>query len=114
MKKLIARFTYAVAGIVHAIRHDRNFGLHLIGGSAVIIITAYVCGPLTLSEWQFLLLGLVMVVTTELQNSSLETALNHLHPERHDAVRDSKDMAAGAVLLSALVFLMAVLSVWIS
>ena len=113
MKKLLSRLQFALTGIIHGVRNDRNIGLHLIGGVIVIGVTALVCGPLSLSEWQFLLLGWVLIVVTELQNSALETALDHLHPERHNAVRDSKDMAAGAVLLAALVFLMAVLSVWV-
>ncbi len=113
MKKLMSRLRFALAGVYHGVRHDRNIGLHIIGGFVVIAATAFVCGPLTLAEWQFLLLGWILIIVTELQNSALETALDHLHPERHNAVRDSKDMAAGSVLLAALVFLMAVLSVWV-
>lgn len=113
MKKQFLRLVYALQGIFHAIQHDRNIGLHIIGGAVVISVTAYVCGPLTWSEWQFLILGWILIIVTELQNSSLETALDHLHPELHTAVRDSKDMAAGAVLISSLVFVMALLSVWI-
>lgn len=113
MKKLVSRFTYAFAGIVNAVKHDRNIGLHLLGGAVVIFLTAAICGPLSLSAWQFLLLGWILIIVTELQNSALETALDHLHPERHNAVRDSKDMAAGSVLLASLVFLLAVLSVWV-
>lgn len=43
-----------------------------------------------------------MVLAAELFNSALEAALDHLHPERHDAVRIAKDCAAGAVLVLSL------------
>lgn len=104
---------YASSGIIHAVRHDKSIALHLLGGTVLIAITAYICNPLTLAQWQFLLLGWILILVTELQNSALETALDHLHPDRHAAVRESKDMAAGAVLLSSLVFFMALASVWI-
>jgi diacylglycerol kinase len=58
----------------------------------------------------FLFLGLayVLILITELQNSSFEAALDRIHPEKHDEIGKSKDMAAGAVLTAGffLVFVM--------
>jgi diacylglycerol kinase len=42
------------------------------------------------------------VLITELQNTSFEEALDHLHPELHDKIGRSKDMAAGAVLTAGI------------
>lgn len=71
---------------------------------------AYWWQPLSKTELLFLLLGWCLILITELQNSALEHALDHLHPERHDTIGRSKDLAAAAVLLAG-VFLLLVLVV---
>jgi hypothetical protein len=36
--------------------------------------------------------------TEKLQNSAIEVALDQIHPERHEAIGRSKDLAAAAVV----------------
>jgi len=57
--------------------------------------------PLAAWEWLFIGLCWTLILITELQNSALEEALNRIHPELHENIGHSKDMAAGAVLLAA-------------
>jgi diacylglycerol kinase len=47
----------------------------------------------------------ILILITELQNSALEYALDHLHPDTHENIGRSKDMAAAAVLLAGLLLL---------
>ena len=56
--------------------------------------------PLTLYDILFLLLAWFLILITEMQNSAIEAALDRLHPELHDSIKQSKDLAAGAVLLA--------------
>jgi len=56
--------------------------------------------PLAAVEWLFIGLCWTLILITELQNSALEEALNRIHPELHENIGHSKDMAAGAVLLA--------------
>jgi diacylglycerol kinase len=67
--------------------------------------------PLTPTEALFLGLGFALLLITELQNSSIEDTLDHLHPDHHDAVGYSKDLAAAAVLVAALFFLGVVVTI---
>jgi diacylglycerol kinase len=56
--------------------------------------------PMEAWEWLFVILCWILILITELQNSALEAALNKIHPELHENIGHSKDMAAGAVLLA--------------
>lgn len=96
------RFRYAFAGIWYALRNDCSFRSQFFGGGAAIALFYYFFRPISEAEFFFLILAWTLILITELQNSSYESALDHLHPDIHDAVRRSKDMAAGSVLLAGL------------
>lgn len=100
--KNIKRLEYAGAGILYAVRTDFSFRWQVISGSIVVSLLIAIFSPLNANEVLFLLLAYNMVLITELQNSAFEAALDHLHPEIHDNIGRSKDMAAGAVLLAGL------------
>jgi undecaprenol kinase len=110
-KKLFIRFSYPVKGVVYAVNHDASFrGQFYIGGIILTLILT-VFFPLTLIEVLFAVLAWVLVLITELQNSAFEAALDHLHPELHQEIGKSKDMAAGAVLLAGLFALFVLLTI---
>jgi len=98
-----------VRGIIYAIKNDAGFQFQLGVVALAIILSCTLFAPLYPIEVMFLLLSCALVLITELQNSSFEEALDHLHPEMHDHIKHSKDMAAGAVLLAG-VFLLCVLA----
>lgn len=110
--KLIFRFVYAVKGILYAVMHDASYRLQVVGGIIILPLFIYFFSPLSQTEFLFLGLAWVLVLITELQNSSFEEALDHLHPELHDKIGRSKDMAAGAVLIAGffLLFVMLVIA----
>lgn len=95
------RLSNAFYGIWVALVRDTNFRLHVLGGIFVLLPLCYYFWPLSEVEVLFLGLGWTLLVVTELQNSALEQALNHLHPKQHKTIGLSKDMAAGAVLFAA-------------
>lgn len=98
--KQLRRFKHAIIGVVYALRHDRSFQTQLFLGGLFVGVFAEVMFPLTEIEWLFLLLSWVLVLITELQNTAFEAALDRLHPELHDKIGRSKDMASGSVLLA--------------
>lgn len=108
MKKTITRFSHPVRGILYALKNDRSYRSQVYVVGAVVIATALYFDPLTEYEALFILLSYVLILITELQNSALEAALDKLHPELHEAIGKSKDMAAGAVLTAG-VFLLLVI-----
>jgi diacylglycerol kinase len=110
LTKNLNRFKHAVAGILYALRTDYSYRTQAWTILVVITITIFFLQPLTQTEILFLGLAYALILITELQNSSFESALDHLHPELHDKIGRSKDMAAGAVF-SAGLFLVFVLAV---
>ena len=105
------RMRYAIAGIYFALRTDFSYRTQALGGALAIGVFSYIFSPLNQTEILFLGLAWAMILITELQNSSFESALDRMHPEHHDDIGRSKDMAAGAVLTAGLflVFVMTVI-----
>ncbi len=112
IKSQLRRFGFAITGIRYAVKMDKGFRSQWYGIGLIIVLGLYLLSPLTQSEFLFLLLAYFLILITELQNSALEYALDHLHPETHDNIGRSKDMAAGSVLLAG-IFLLVVLGVLI-
>jgi diacylglycerol kinase len=101
MKNIIARLSHPLRGLLYAITRDRSFQSQFIGGILFLFLTWLLFSPLAPWEWLFVGLCWTLILITELQNSALEEALNRIHPELHENIGHSKDMAAGAVLLAA-------------
>jgi diacylglycerol kinase len=110
MKKVITKFSHPIRGIVYAVGTDRSYRtqIYLIGAVVVGIFVYF--DPLERWEVLFVLLAYTLMLITELQNSAFEAALDRMHPERHEMIGKSKDMAAGAVLTAA-AFLLIVIAV---
>ncbi len=98
----IRRLKFALAGIAYAVRTDYSYRSQVLGGMVILGIFLFFTWPLSQVEVLFLALGWVLVLITELQNTSFEAALDHLHPELHHNIGRSKDMAAGAVLTAGM------------
>ncbi|MCA9360888.1 diacylglycerol kinase [Candidatus Nomurabacteria bacterium] len=109
-KKITKKISHAFDGLKHAVLFDIGFRTQVY---LVIVLTFFVLLfllPLTQTEFLFITLGYALVFITELQNSALEAALDKVHPEIHDNIKISKDMASAAVL-GAVAFLFIVLIV---
>lgn len=110
IKKYLNRFPHALRGIKHATLNDSSFRHQIYTGAAIVFIITALFEPLETFELLFILLAWTLILITELQNSALEAALDQVHPELHNNIKVSKDMAAGAVLIAG-IFLLVVLSV---
>jgi diacylglycerol kinase (ATP) len=114
LKRQIKRFSYAYAGIRYAIKYDHSFRLQWYGLGAVVLASLMLIQPITASELLFCILAYALILITELQNSALEYTLDHLHPNTHENIGRSKDMAAGAVLIAGVFLLVVIASLlWI-
>lgn len=102
INKNINRIKYALAGIMYALRTDYSYRTQAWTVLLVISIAVAVLQPLQQTEILFLGLAYALILITELQNSSFEAALDHMHPDEHDSIGRSKDMAAGAVFTAGL------------
>ena len=90
----------AWAGLLWAVRAERNVPLLLLGAFLALALALMLglSGP----ELALLMLVIVVVLAAELFNTALERLLDLLHSKYHPKVRQIKDLAAGAVLFTAL------------
>ncbi|WP_430785196.1 diacylglycerol kinase family protein [Virgibacillus flavescens] len=98
-KKKSIGFSFAMAGLIEVIKNERNFRLHLI--AAVLACILGILVELSSIEWMIILLVIGIVLVAETTNSAIERLIDYLRPEMHPSAKIIKDIAAGAVLLSA-------------
>ena len=90
---------YALHGIKHAFKTEHNTWIHLL-----LSITAIVLGfvmNIHRLEWLALVIVIAMVWTAELFNTAIEKIMDFISKERHPHIKLVKDIAAAAVLVTA-------------
>ncbi len=101
MIKLFKSFGYALKGLFIALREEQNMRIHL---AAIVVVTfAGIYLGLSAIEWAILALTIGFVVSMEMVNAAIEGIVDHVSPEYHKQAGKIKDLAAGAVLVSAVV-----------
>ena len=98
--KFIAGFGYAFHGLWHALRTQRNARVHLV--AALLVSLAGVLLHLSAIEFAMLYVAIAGVFIAEMFNTVFEICVDLSSPEYHPLARTAKDVAAGAVLLSAM------------
>jgi diacylglycerol kinase (ATP) len=93
-------FTHAGRGIWVFMRSTHNAWLHLSILAVVMALGAYF--GITRIEWLFIALAAGLVLTAEAFNTAIEIDIDLTSPEYHPYARDTKDVAAGAVLIAAI------------
>jgi diacylglycerol kinase len=96
----IRSFKTAFAGIWTMLKSQHNAWVHAFATVAVIVAGLVFC--ISASEWCLLVLAVMAVWTAEALNTALEFLADVAAPEFHPLVKHSKDVAAGAVLISAI------------
>ena len=91
---------YALAGIAFMLRTQHNAWLHL--AATVTVIGAGIALRITPSDWRWIVVALVLVWVAEAMNTAFEHLCDVVSPQFHASVKLSKDIAAGAVLITAL------------
>jgi diacylglycerol kinase (ATP) len=92
--------THALRGIIEMLKSQHNAWVHAVATLCVIVAGA-VLGVST-TEWCLLVLVITAVWVAEGLNTAFEFLCDVASPEFHPLVKKSKDVAAGAVLLSAM------------
>lgn len=93
-------FTYAGRGIWVFIRSTHNAWIHLVVLLVAILFGVYF--NITVVEWMVLVLAGGFVLAAEAFNTAIEIDIDLTSPEYHPYARDTKDVAAGAVLIAAM------------
>jgi diacylglycerol kinase (ATP) len=90
---------FAIEGILHAAKTQRHLRYHYVSAAAVLLLS-YALG---VSRVEFLIIALsvIAVLLAEMFNTAIETLVDMVSPEQNEKARVAKDIAAGAVLVTA-------------
>ncbi len=100
LKKLFRSFGFAFTGIFELIKSEQNARIHLF--ISICVVIAGFLFQISVAEWCIVALCIGLVFTAEAFNTVIEKLVDHLFPQKHETARLAKDIAAGAVLFSAL------------
>ncbi|HET7770225.1 MAG TPA: diacylglycerol kinase family protein [Chloroflexota bacterium] len=92
-------FGYAGQGIRHAWETQRHLRIH--AGLGLLAVGLGLALGIGVGEWAALLTVMTVVIALELLNTVVEAAVDLASPQFHPKAKVAKDVAAGAVLVSA-------------
>ncbi|UII54915.1 diacylglycerol kinase family protein [Cytobacillus spongiae] len=93
-------FSFAYEGIKTAIKNERNLQIHFI--VSVLVIVFGIIYSISMTEWVFICMLIGGVISLELLNSAIERVVDLVTDEYHPLAKQAKDIAAGAVLIYAI------------
>jgi len=100
VRKLIDSFNYAVKGIIYALSSQKNMKIHFLATFFVLFISLFF--NLSRIEFMILIFTISLVVVTEMINTSIEKTIDMFTEKYHPLAEIAKNVAAGAVLISAI------------
>lgn len=105
-------FYHACQGLKTVMGEERNLRFHLLA-AAVALILGWIL-KLASTEWLWLCLSIALVLINEIWNTVAENIVDLVTGYQYNILaKKAKDMAAGAVLLSALFALIVALIIFV-
>jgi diacylglycerol kinase len=98
--KFIAGFGYAFRGLWYALRTQRNARVHV--SVAILAILLGIVLRISAVEFAMVFVAITGVFLAEMFNTVFELCVDLASPDYHPLAKIAKDVAAGAVLLSAM------------
>ena len=96
---IIESFNYAIEGVIHVLRTQRNMRIHFAIAVAVLVIAVAV--GVSRLELIALLLSITFVLVAEMINTAVEGTIDAATTSFDPMAKLAKDIAAGAVLIAA-------------
>ncbi len=93
-------FNFAIEGIIHVLRTQRNMRIHF--AVAVAVLVAALAFDLSRIELIALLLAIAFVLIAEMINTAIEAAVDVASTSFDPMAKLAKDIGAGAVLIAAI------------
>ncbi len=90
----------AIEGIIYSVKTQRHMRYHLYA-ALIVLILGLVLG-INRNDLLLLCMAIVLVLVTELLNTSIETVVDMISEEYHPKAKIAKDIAAGVVFIASL------------
>jgi undecaprenol kinase len=101
IERLIKSFVYALRGLSKTYREEQNLRVQTAVGTVMVALALIF--RINRLEWCLLLLTIGLVILMEIANSAVERITDVLKPRINGYVKEIKDIAAAAVMLSSLI-----------
>jgi len=99
--RVLKSFGYAIKGFYKALREQLNLRIHVMVLAGVTGAGFYY--KITGTEWVLILLTAGLVISMELMNTAMEVMADMVTREQRPTIAKIKDIAAAAVLFSAII-----------
>jgi diacylglycerol kinase (ATP) len=96
---VIESFNFAIEGVIHVLRTQRNMRLHFAAAVAVIVVAVAV--GVSKIELSVLLISIAFVLVAEMINTAVEGTIDAATTSFDPMAKLAKDIAAGAVLIAS-------------
>ena len=93
-------FGFALQGLRTMLRYQHNARIHLAATLGIVAVGLAV--GISGADWRWIAAAVVWVWFAEAMNTAFEHLCDVVSPDRNESVRLAKDIAAGAVLISAI------------
>ena len=98
-KSIVKSFGYALEGLSHAIKYNRNLRIHFVVG--LIVVLASIFFHVTPFEMSILGVMILLVISSEMINTAIEEMVDLIIQEHKKEAKVAKDVAAGMVLVTS-------------
>ncbi|WP_333654437.1 diacylglycerol kinase [Dissulfurispira sp.] len=99
LRKWIDSANNAIEGILHAAKTQRHLRYHFYSAVAVLVLS-YILG-VERTDFLIISIAVILVLLAEMINTAIEYVVDMISPEHSEKARITKDVAAGAVLITA-------------
>ena len=99
-KNLFSSFGFAIEGVMHALKTNRNLRIHFLAAFLVIIASIY----FGVNPFEMGILGvmILLVISAEMVNTAIEEMVNLITTEHRREAKLAKDVSAGMVLITVI------------
>ena len=101
VKGLKNSFKYAFKGIYSTFKSERNMKIHVF--IMILVVIFGLLFSISLIEWFLCIVLFGLVLSAECFNTAIETVIDMVMPEQNTLAGRAKDIAAGGVLVLAIV-----------
>ena len=104
-------FTHAGRGLLIFVKSTHNSWIQIFG--FILVLLFGIIFQITKTEWMMILIVSGIVLISEAFNTAIEIDMDLTSPTFHPYAKDTKDVAAGAVLLASILALIIGLFIFI-
>ncbi len=100
LRKWIESTNYAIEGIIHSVKTQRHLRYHFYA-AVLILLLSFILG-ITRAEFIAITIVVIIVLSVEMLNTAIEATVDSIFREYDHRAKVIKDIAAGAVLITAI------------